>query len=132
MKDARTRSVERASQMFLAAKLQKSFQEQYKRTDVWAEKKQAFTIAGTGAEGHDSKHIKASMSQKQHPVHTLNLLNRVRNPERKEMDPRKAYGHVPLDTVRDMNTIVKSSQSVERTLDQIEFNNSLYEDQLTI
>lgn len=33
------------------------------------------------------------------------------------MDPRKAYGHVPLDTVRDNNTIVKSSQSVERTLD---------------
>ena len=44
------------------------------------------------------------------------------------MDPRTAYGHEPMRTVRDNNTIVKSSQSVERSMDDNDFAQSLYQD----
>ena len=58
----------------------------------------------------------------------MNLLSKVRNPKKGLMDPRTAYGHEPMRTVRDNNTIVKSSQSVERSMDDNDFAQSLYQD----
>ena len=101
MKSLEQRQKDKAEQMFLGARLNRSLQSTLKQTDVWSGNHYVFKLSGAGHATERGQKISKRQTDNQ-----VRSASPSKSPGSKSPmgSARGSFGHLPLSTIRDVST----------------------------